>query len=187
MSLNEKLTPSQGASKYISDFEKSDAPQFAGKSKSKRREMAIAAFMSAKKDKQMENFKPFNQFMSELEEGRGRPRKNPPKPKAGEEDDHEYGGHDSGEEPDQHIHVQLKKAESIGSSEVKAGREGYKMKGGADVKFKSGTHFVKSEHAKAVNDALSKLKPESRNELHKHIAQSHENFMSVHKLVTSRK
>lgn len=122
-----------------------------------------------------------------LDEGRGRPRKNPPVAKKSDDDEHEYGGEDSGEEPDQHIHVQLKKAESIGSGEVKAGREGYKMKGGADVKFKSGSQFVHSHQAKAVNDALSKLKPEARNELHKHIAQSHSNFMAVHKMATANK
>jgi len=121
-----------------------------------------------------------------LDEARGRPRKNPPVAKKKDDDEHDYGGQDSGEEPDQHIHVQLKKAESIGTGEVKAGREGYKMKGGADVKFKSGTHFVHSHEAKAVNDALAKLKPADREKLHSHIAQSHENFKAVHKLATGK-
>ena len=31
---------------YIDDFEKSDAPQFKGKSKEKRKDMAIAAYLS---------------------------------------------------------------------------------------------------------------------------------------------
>ena len=35
---------------YIDDFEKSDAPQFKGKSKEKRREMAIAAYLSKNED-----------------------------------------------------------------------------------------------------------------------------------------
>lgn len=48
--VDEKLSPSQGAGEYIKDFQKSDAPQFKGKSKEKRRSMAVAAFMSAKKD-----------------------------------------------------------------------------------------------------------------------------------------
>lgn len=39
--------------KYIKDFEKSDAPQFKGKSKEKRREMAVAAKLQAM-DKKME-------------------------------------------------------------------------------------------------------------------------------------
>jgi|TARA_Y100001951_G_C11128739_1_gene177015 hypothetical protein len=33
--------------KYIDDFQDSDAPQFKGKSKEKRRQMAIAAKMNA--------------------------------------------------------------------------------------------------------------------------------------------
>jgi hypothetical protein len=47
--LDEKLTPSMGAGEYIKDFQKSDAPQFQGKSKEKRRMMALAAYMAAKK------------------------------------------------------------------------------------------------------------------------------------------
>lgn len=120
-----------------------------------------------------------------LDEARGKPRKHPLQPKKSA-DEHDYGGEDSGEEPDQHIHVQLKKAEDIGTGEVKAGREGYKMKGGADVKFKAGKAFVHSHQAKAVNDALGKLKPAARNELHKHISQSHANFLAVHKIVTGK-
>ena len=46
---NEKLNPSMGIKAYIDDFQKSDAPQFQGKSAKKRREMAIAAYMDAKK------------------------------------------------------------------------------------------------------------------------------------------
>ena len=48
-SLDEKLNPSMGAGEYIKDFQKSDAPQFAGKSKEKRRVMGIAAYLSAKR------------------------------------------------------------------------------------------------------------------------------------------
>lgn len=47
--LDEKLTPSMGAGEYIKDFQKSDAPQFQGKSKEKRRMMALAAYLAAKK------------------------------------------------------------------------------------------------------------------------------------------
>jgi len=46
---NEALNPSMGIKAYIDDFQKSDAPQFQGKSAKKRREMAIAAYMDAKK------------------------------------------------------------------------------------------------------------------------------------------
>jgi hypothetical protein len=49
INIDEKLKPSMGAGKYVSDFEKSDAPQFKGKSKEKRRMMGIAAYLSAKK------------------------------------------------------------------------------------------------------------------------------------------
>lgn len=47
--LDEVLDPSMGAGEYIKDFEDSDNPKFKGKSKEKRREMAIAAFLSAKR------------------------------------------------------------------------------------------------------------------------------------------
>lgn len=47
--VDEKLSPSAGAGEYVKDFEKSDAPQFKGKSKEKRRTMGIAAFLQAKK------------------------------------------------------------------------------------------------------------------------------------------
>jgi len=47
--VDEVLDPSKGAGEYIKDFRKSDAPQFKGKSKEKRTQMAIAAYMSAKR------------------------------------------------------------------------------------------------------------------------------------------
>lgn len=47
--MNEKLSPSMGIRKYIDDFQQSDAPQFQGKSAEKRREMAIAAYLDAKR------------------------------------------------------------------------------------------------------------------------------------------
>jgi hypothetical protein len=45
--LIEKLSVSDGIETWIKDFQKSDAPQFKGKSKEERREMAIAAFKAA--------------------------------------------------------------------------------------------------------------------------------------------
>ena len=45
--LNEKLDKSDDMGKWIDDFAKSDAPQFKGKSKEKRRQMAIAAKLSS--------------------------------------------------------------------------------------------------------------------------------------------
>ena len=44
--VKEKLTAKAPMDKYIKDFAKSDAPQFKGKSKEKKREMAIAAKLS---------------------------------------------------------------------------------------------------------------------------------------------
>ena len=114
-----------------------------------------------------------------LEEGRGRPRKNP-LPASKEND--EYGA-GNGKEPDQHIHVQLKTAADMSHHEVK-GKDGFKTKGGTDVKFEGGTHFVHSDHAKKVLSALDKLKPADREKMHAHIQQSHANFMAVHKLVS---
>lgn len=49
--VDEKLKPSMGAGAYVKDFEKSKAPQFKGKSKSKKQDMAVAAYLSAKDKK----------------------------------------------------------------------------------------------------------------------------------------
>ncbi len=46
--IDEKLKPSMGAGEYVKDFKKSKAPQFKGKSKKKKQEMAVAAYLSAK-------------------------------------------------------------------------------------------------------------------------------------------
>lgn len=46
--VKEKLTAKTPMKKYIKDFAKSDAPQFKGKSKEKKRQMAIAAKLSNK-------------------------------------------------------------------------------------------------------------------------------------------
>jgi len=48
--IKEVLEPSMGAGEYIKDFQKSDAPQFKGKSQEKRRIMGIAAYMAAKRE-----------------------------------------------------------------------------------------------------------------------------------------
>jgi hypothetical protein len=47
--LEEKISPKASMGTYIKDFQKSDAPQFKGKSKEKRRVMAIAAKLSAER------------------------------------------------------------------------------------------------------------------------------------------
>jgi len=46
--LGEKLKPSMGAGAYVDDFRKSKAPQFKGKSKAKKQDMAVAAYLGAK-------------------------------------------------------------------------------------------------------------------------------------------
>ena len=46
------LNPKDGIGSYIKDFKKSKAPQFKGKSEKKRREMAIAAYLDAKRGPQ---------------------------------------------------------------------------------------------------------------------------------------
>jgi hypothetical protein len=45
----EKLDPKAEASEWIEDFMKSDAPQFKGKTKEERKEMALAAYYAARK------------------------------------------------------------------------------------------------------------------------------------------
>ena len=84
---------------------------------------------------------------------------------------------------DEHIHVQLKKA-ADNAKHVVPGKEGVNTKGGADVKFSDGKHFVHAEHAKKVIHALEKLRPADRAKMHTHIQQSHANFQAVHKLVS---
>ena len=49
--VGEKLDKDADAGDYVEDFKKSDAPQFKGKSKKKRQEMAIAAYLDAKENK----------------------------------------------------------------------------------------------------------------------------------------
>lgn len=43
------------AGDYVKDFQKSDAPQFKGKSKKKRHKMAIAAFLDSRRKKKEES------------------------------------------------------------------------------------------------------------------------------------
>ena len=55
------LKTSDGIGTWIKDFKKSKAPQFKGKSKEKRRQQAIAAYLSAKdggrNEEKMKTFK----------------------------------------------------------------------------------------------------------------------------------
>jgi len=52
--LREKLDADATAGDYIKDFRKSDAPQFKGKSDKKKQQMAIAAYLDARKQKALE-------------------------------------------------------------------------------------------------------------------------------------
>ena len=54
-SVEEVLKVSDGASAWIKDFQSSDAPQFKGKSMDKRKEMALAAYLDAKKGSKEES------------------------------------------------------------------------------------------------------------------------------------
>ena len=52
------LKVSDGIGAWIKDFQKSDAPQFKGKSKDERRDQAVAAYLSAKRGDQKEGIMP---------------------------------------------------------------------------------------------------------------------------------
>ena len=54
-SLKEKLSVSDGMGAWIKDFQASDAPQFKGKDEKERKEMAIAAYLSAKREAKKED------------------------------------------------------------------------------------------------------------------------------------
>jgi len=49
--VEEKLDKDATAGEYVKDFRDSDAPQFKGKSKKKKQQMAIAAYLDAKENK----------------------------------------------------------------------------------------------------------------------------------------
>ena len=49
--MGEKLDKDATAGDYVKDFRKSDAPQFKGKSKKKKQDMAIAAYLDAQENK----------------------------------------------------------------------------------------------------------------------------------------
>ena len=49
--VGEKLDKDADAGDYVKDFQKSDAPQFKGKSKKKKQQMAVAAYLDAQDDK----------------------------------------------------------------------------------------------------------------------------------------
>jgi len=62
VNIEEKLKVSDGVGAWVKDFQKSDAPQFAGKSDEKIRQMAIAAFIDAKQSLEEEPKYPHDMF-----------------------------------------------------------------------------------------------------------------------------
>ena len=55
--VKEKLGPNADQGDYIDDFQKSDAPQFKGKSQEKRKKMAIAAFLSKNEEVKLDELR----------------------------------------------------------------------------------------------------------------------------------
>lgn len=108
----------------------------------------------------------------DLDEARGRPRKNPMPAKRKSDDDDEDDEYekDSGPEPDQNIVNHLKKSVDTAGTH--------------DVKFADGSsHKVPSHVAHKVLGAMGKLKPADRLEIQKHINASHKNLMDVHRMI----
>ncbi len=104
------------------------------------------------------NHKKMAEEVEQVDEARGRPRKNP-SPEGSSED-----------EADQNIVMHLKKSVDTG--------------GNHDVKFADkSTHKVPGHVATAVLGAMGKLKPADRLEVQKHIHQSHSNLMQVHGMI----
>ncbi len=104
------------------------------------------------------NHKKMAEEKEQVDEARGRPRKNP-SPEGSSED-----------EADQNIVMHLKKSVDTG--------------GNHDVKFADkSTHKVPGHVATAVLGAMGKLKPADRLEVQKHIHQSHSNLMQVHGMI----
>lgn len=104
------------------------------------------------------NHKKMAEEVEQVDEARGRPRKNP-SPESSSDD-----------EADQNIVMHLKKSVDTG--------------GNHDVKFADkSTHKVPGHVATAVLGAMGKLKPADRLEVQKHIHQSHSNLMQVHGMI----
>ena len=105
------------------------------------------------------NHKKMAEETEQVDEARGRPRKNPV-----------ADGGSSEDEADQNIVMHLKK--SVDTA------------GNHDVKFADkSTHKVAHKVASDVLGAMGKLKPADRLEVQKHIQQSHKNLMQVHGMI----
>ena len=64
--LREKLAKTAPVDDYIDDFEKSDAPQFKGKSKKKRRDMALGAYYAKQRGESLGEMSWFPALMAKL-------------------------------------------------------------------------------------------------------------------------
>jgi hypothetical protein len=69
--LDEVLTAKTPMKTYIRDFQKSDAPQFKGKSQEKRRQMAIAAKLSAERGPQKEEVEQIDEIQKSYGQSKG--------------------------------------------------------------------------------------------------------------------
>ena len=119
-----------------------------------------------------------------LDEGRGRPRKNPDDPKwqkkpvakkagSDEDEDEDDFGPDTGPEPDQNIRNQLHKV--------------IDTKGKHKVKFEDkSAHAIHPDHAKAIINGLNKMKPMDRLKAQNKLYKSHKDLMDVHAHITGK-
>lgn len=119
-----------------------------------------------------------------LDEGRGRPRKNPDDPKwqkkpvstkkSDDEDDEDDFGPDTGPEPDQNIRNQLNKV--------------IDTKGKHKIKFEDkSAHAIHPDHAKAIINGLNKMKPMERLKVQNKLYKSHKDLMDVHASISGKK
>lgn len=77
-------------------------------------------------------------------------------------------------DPDQHIHMQLKKA-------IDSTAKPY------EVTFKNGKkHAVSSKVASTIMGAIEKLKPEHRKAIHDELHKSYDSLLAVHKAIVSQ-
>lgn len=94
MELLEKLKVSDGMGAWIDDFKKSDAPQFKGKNEKEKRDMAIAAYLSAKKEGYVSYAQQKAVWAARKDGGKGHPDNK----KKNESVPYRKGTHDSGDD-----------------------------------------------------------------------------------------
>ena len=131
------LKVSDGMGAWVDDFKKSDAPQFKGKSDKERRDMALAAYLSAKRgDKNEDTSDAVKAFLAKG----GKIKKLPPAKAQGYhgKDDPGKGMHGMLDKPDTKKIGTRKKAKSMeGVEEARAPRMKYALIGAKDMKIYS--------------------------------------------------